>query len=27
VLGAEVNWWRTRGRAQIAATEEGIGVA
>jgi membrane protein len=26
VLGAEVNWWRTRGRAQIAATEEGIGV-
>ena len=26
VLGAEVNWWLTRGRAQAAA-EEGVGVA
>jgi membrane protein len=26
VLGAEVNWWVTRGRAQAAATEEGAGV-
>ncbi len=27
VLGAEVNWWLTRGRAQAAAAEEGVGVA
>jgi hypothetical protein len=27
VLGAEVNWWLTRGRAQAAAVEEGVGVA
>ena len=23
VLGAEVNWWHTRGRAQAVAAEEG----
>jgi membrane protein len=27
VLGAEVNWWLTRGRAQAVAAEEGVGVA
>jgi hypothetical protein len=27
VLGAEVNWWTTRGRAQAVAGEEGVGVA
>jgi len=27
VLGAEVNWWMTRGRAQAVAAEEGVGVA
>jgi membrane protein len=27
VLGAEVNWWLTRGRAAAAAAEEGVGVA
>jgi uncharacterized BrkB/YihY/UPF0761 family membrane protein len=27
VIGAEVNWWLTRGRAQAVAAEEGAGVA
>jgi membrane protein len=27
VIGAEVNWWRTRGRAQAAAAPEGSGAA
>jgi membrane protein len=27
VIGAEVNWWLTRGRAEAVAAEEGTGVA
>jgi membrane protein len=27
VLGAEVNWWLTRGRAQVVTAQEGAGVA
>jgi uncharacterized BrkB/YihY/UPF0761 family membrane protein len=27
VIGAEVNWWLTRGRPQAVSAEEGAGVA